>query len=60
MWSRPATHHLILVLDKELDTLDGGGAGLGDGSGDTSHKEIDCRKAHVSKNGAKRATLSEY
>jgi hypothetical protein len=26
-----------LVLDEELDTLDGGGGGLGDGSGDTTH-----------------------
>lgn len=24
------THHLILVLDEELDTLDGSGGGLGD------------------------------
>ena len=26
-----------LVLDEELDTLDGGGGSLGDGSGDTTH-----------------------
>lgn len=26
-----------LVLDEELDTLNGGGGGLGDGSGDTTH-----------------------
>lgn len=29
--------HLILVLDKKLDTLDRSGGSLGDGSGDTSH-----------------------
>lgn len=29
--------HLILVLDEELDTLDGGSGGLGDGSGNTTH-----------------------
>ena len=28
---RDPTHHLILVLHQELDTLDGGGGGLGDG-----------------------------
>jgi hypothetical protein len=26
-----------LVLDEELDTLDGSGSGLGDGGGDTTH-----------------------
>jgi len=26
-----------LVLDEELDTLDGGGGGLRDGGGDTTH-----------------------
>ena len=26
-----------LVLDEELDTLDGGGSGLRDGGGDTTH-----------------------
>lgn len=26
-----------LVLDKELDTLNGGGSGLGDSGGDTTH-----------------------
>jgi hypothetical protein len=29
-----------LVLDEKLDTLNGGGSGLGDGSGDTAHHEI--------------------
>lgn len=29
--------HLILVLDEELDTLDGGSSSLGDSGGDTSH-----------------------
>lgn len=29
--------HLILVLDEELDTLDGGGGSLGDGGGNTTH-----------------------
>lgn len=29
--------HLILVLDEKLDTLDGGGSGLRDGGGDTTH-----------------------
>ena len=29
------TDHLILVLDEELDTLDGGSGGLGDGLQDT-------------------------
>jgi hypothetical protein len=28
-----------LVLDQELDTLDGGGSGLGDSGGDTTHCE---------------------
>jgi hypothetical protein len=28
---RADTHHLILVLDEELDTLNGGSAGLSDG-----------------------------
>lgn len=32
--------HLVLVLDQELDSLNGGSGGLGDGSGDTSHEEI--------------------
>lgn len=29
--------HLILVLDEELDTLNGGSSSLRDGSGDTTH-----------------------
>lgn len=29
--------HLILVLDEELNTLNGGGSSLGDSSGDTTH-----------------------
>ena len=29
--------HLILVLDQELDTLDGGSGSLGDSSGHTTH-----------------------
>lgn len=33
--------HLILVLDKELNTLNGGGSSLGDGSGNTTHQEVD-------------------
>jgi len=32
-----------LILDQELDTLNGSGCGLGDGSGDTTH----CDKASV-------------
>ena len=33
--------HLILVLDEELNTLDGGSSGLRDGGGDTTHQEVD-------------------
>ena len=29
-----------LVLDEELDTLNGGGSGLGNGGGDTTHCEL--------------------
>ena len=36
---RDPTHHLILVLHQELDTLDGGGGGLGDGLEDTDTVE---------------------
>ena len=42
------THHLILVLDEELDTLDGGSGGLGDGLQDTellrneARRQIEC------------------
>jgi len=32
--------HLILVLDQELDTLDGSGSSLRDGGGDTTHQEV--------------------
>ncbi|KAI6751791.1 hypothetical protein HG531_006487 [Fusarium graminearum] len=32
--------HLILVLDEELDTLDGGSSSLGDSGGDTTHEEV--------------------
>ena len=32
--------HLILILDKELDSLNGGGSGLGDSGGDTTHEEV--------------------
>ncbi|KAH0357086.1 ADP,ATP carrier protein, partial [Aureobasidium melanogenum] len=31
--------HLILVLDEELDTLNGGSSGLRDGGGNTTHQE---------------------
>jgi hypothetical protein len=30
-------HAPYLILDEELDTLDGGGGGLRDGGGDTTH-----------------------
>jgi len=33
--------HLILVLDKELDTLNGGSGSLRDGGGNTTHQEVD-------------------
>ena len=33
--------HGIHVLESELDELDGGGEGLGDGSRDTTHQELD-------------------
>lgn len=33
--------HLVLVLESELDDLDGRGEGLGDCSGDSSHHEVD-------------------
>lgn len=42
----------VLGLDEELDTLDGGGAGLGHGSGDTAGKEVDDEIAHC--DGVKR------
>jgi len=39
--------HLILVLDKELDTLDRSGSGLRDGSGNTTHQEVDDERRHA-------------
>lgn len=36
-WNAMGTH---LVLDEELDTLNGGGSGLGDGGGNTTHCDI--------------------
>jgi hypothetical protein len=38
VWGRETTllDHLILVLDEELDSLDGGGGSLGDSGGDTT------------------------
>jgi hypothetical protein len=33
--------HLILVLDEELDALNGGSSGLRDGGGNTTHQEVD-------------------
>jgi len=38
--------HLILVLDEELDTLDGGGSGLRDGGGNTTHQEVHHEAGH--------------
>jgi len=32
---------LYLILNEEFDTLDGSSGGLGDGSRDTTHQEID-------------------
>ena len=32
--------HLILVLDEQLDSLNGGGGGLGDTSSNTSEHEV--------------------
>ena len=32
--------HLVLILDKELHSLDGGGSSLGDSSSDTSEHEV--------------------
>jgi hypothetical protein len=39
--------HLILVLDEELNTLNGGGSSLGDGSGDTTHQEVNDETGHA-------------
>lgn len=36
-----------LVLDEELDTLNGGSGGLGDRSGDTAHHEINHEVLYV-------------
>jgi len=33
--------HLVLVLDEELDSLNGGSSGLGDSGRDTTHHEVD-------------------
>ena len=38
------TNHLILVLDQELDTLNGRSRGFGDGGGNTAHHEVGCSK----------------
>lgn len=41
-WSVETLHVELLtnlVLDQELDTLDGGSSGLGDSGGDTTHWE---------------------
>lgn len=42
VWGSETTllDHLILVLDEELDSLNGGSGSLGDGSGDTTHEEV--------------------
>jgi hypothetical protein len=32
--------HLVLILDEQLDALDGGGSGLGDRGGDATHHEV--------------------
>jgi len=47
VWVRETTllDHLILVLDEELDTLDGGRRGLGDGRRDTTHHKVDRKVA---------------
>lgn len=39
-----STDHLILVLNKELDTLNGRRRGLGDCSRHTTHHEVDCER----------------
>ena len=35
-----------LVLDEELDTLNGRSGGLGDSSGNTTHQEVDHEARH--------------
>ena len=37
--------HGVLNLEEELNTLDGGDDGLGDGGGDTSDEEVGCETA---------------
>lgn len=42
-WSVETLHNELLtnlVLDQELNTLDGGSSGLGDSGGDTTHWEL--------------------
>ena len=41
----------ILRLDKELDALDGGSAGLGDSAGDAARKEVHEEIRHGVKGG---------
>lgn len=36
-----------LVLDQELDTLDGGSSSLRDGGGDTTHQEVGHEGLHI-------------
>lgn len=36
-----------LVLNEELDTLNGGSGRLGDGGGHTAHQEIDDEGLHI-------------
>lgn len=40
MTKGPGERVANLVLDEELDTLDGGSGGLGDGSGNTTHCRV--------------------
>jgi len=40
VWVKRRGSHLILVLDQELDSLNGSGSGLGDGGRHSSHKEV--------------------
>jgi hypothetical protein len=57
IWKNSRANKTYLILDQELDTLDGSSCGLGDGGGDTTHCyrrsastpcEIRCRKPHPS------------
>jgi len=43
--------HLILVLDEKLDTLDRSGGGFRDGSGNTTHQEVDHEAGHAHARG---------